>query len=73
MRGRPAVGIHDDLAPRETAVALGAANHEPARWVDQDLGVPLVVEAFGHDRLDHGLQHIALDLVLRPLLVLGAY
>src|SRR5215207_6055625 len=71
--GRSAVGVDDDLAPREPTVPLGPTGHEPSCRVDEDVGIRLVEELFGHNRFDHGLQKVALYLALHAVLVLGAY
>jgi hypothetical protein len=50
VRAGTAVGVHDDLAPGQAAVALRAANHEAAGGVDQVLGV--LQPFLGQHRLD---------------------
>jgi hypothetical protein len=57
------VGVDDDLAAGETAVALGAADGEQARGVHVVDG--LVVEVLGgHDNLDHLLLEVGGELLL---------
>jgi hypothetical protein len=59
-----AVGVHDDLAAGEAAVALRAADDEAARGVDQVLGVlqPFLgqhgLDDFFDDRLDEAGLHL---------------
>ena len=69
VRAPPAVGIHDDLAPRQTAVPRGAADLEPARRVDIVLRVrvqPLPAD----DGLDDVLLYVRAELFLRDLFVM---
>ena len=73
MGDRSAVGVDDDLTPRQATVALRAADDETPGRVDQDLGAVRVEELLGDGRLDDRLQEVGLDLVLRALLMLGAY
>ena len=64
VRGRAAVGVHDDLAAGEPAVALGAADLEGAGRVDQVLDVPLI-QILGQHRFDDLLDDGFLDLLVR--------
>ncbi len=67
MRSRAAVGIDNDLAPGQAAIAVRAADHEAAGRVDVDFflrGHP----AGGQAGFDNGQQH-ALDLALADALV----
>ncbi len=70
MRGRAAVGIDDDLAPGQAAVAVRPADDELAGRVHVELlvrDVPAGGEELGQQRAQHGL-----DLgLLEVLLVLG--
>jgi hypothetical protein len=56
MGGRTAIGVHDDLAPREARVAIGAADDELAGRVHPPLRV-LGDPALGQDLADIGLNH----------------
>ena len=65
MRAGAAVGVDDDLASRQTAVALGAAHHEASGGVHEEAGV---FEPFGgHHRTDDvfndGFDEFGLHLV----------
>ena len=65
VRAGAAVGVDDDLASRETAVALGAAHHEASGGVHEEAGV---FEPFGgHHRTDDvfndGFDEFGLHLV----------
>ena len=72
MTAHAAVGIHDDLAPGQAAVALGAADDETAGRVDEE--ARLVVEQVRGDHLlDQHLDDDAVDfLVLHVRRVLRA-
>jgi hypothetical protein len=71
MRAGAAVGVDDDLAPGEAAVALRAADDEAAGRVDQVLGVlqPFLGQHRLDDLLDHGLDEAGLHLGRRLALV----
>ena len=56
----PAVRIHDDLAPRETAVAGRSADHETSRRIDVVLC--LRIQILSAHRFDHVLPDIGADL-----------
>ncbi len=75
MTGHAAVGVDDDLASGEPAVADRPSDHELAGRVDQEVVEQLraVVEVGGQDRLDDALPQVGLDLALGvdPLGVLG--
>ena len=76
MAGHPAVRVDDDLAAGQAAVAHGAADHEPARGVDEQalLERPAVIHVgagLGDDGLDHVLPQVFLDQRLGPVPVLG--
>ena len=62
-----AVGVDDDLAPRQPAVAHRPADHEPSRRVDQEVlhELLLVVQIRRQDRQQHVLEQIGLDQRLR--------
>src|SRR5688572_23276518 len=71
VRRRAAVGVDDDLAAGETAVALGAADFELSGRIDQivDFSLYQVPRQY---RLDDLLDHRLLDLRVREApLVLG--
>src|SRR5690606_24921701 len=51
VRGRAAIGVDDDLAPGQAAVAVRPADHELAGRIDVPLGV-LVDEAIGQNLAD---------------------
>ena len=57
MAAHAAVGVDDDLAAGEAAVALGPADHEAAGGVDEVLGL-LVEQLGGDDRLDDLLEDV---------------
>src|SRR5437667_2921439 len=66
-----AVGVDDDLAAREPAIALGPPHHEAAGGVDEVLGLG-VQQARGDDRVDDLLQDVLADgLDLDQAAVLG--
>ena len=71
MGAGAAVGVHDDLAAGEAAVALWAANDEAARGVDQVLGVlqPFLGQHGLDDLFDDRFDEAGLHLVLRLALV----
>jgi len=58
----PAVGVHDDLAPGEAAVAVGAADLEAAGGVDVELDVVLPPVA------QHGLEDMLDDFLAEGVL-----
>jgi len=60
MTADTTVRVDDDLAARQAAVALRAADDEAPRRIDVVLGV-LVEQLLGNDRLDHLLQDVLLD------------
>ena len=62
MRRRTAVSIHDDLAPSQAAIAIGAANHEFARGVHVEFAIR-AHPAFGQNGFHNRAQH-ALDFGL---------
>src|SRR5699024_8883606 len=71
VAGVAAVGVHDDLAPGQAAVALGPADDEPPGGVDEVFGV-LVQQGGGDDGPDHLVHHIGPQPVhLDVLPVLG--
>ena len=72
MRGVTAIGIDDDLAAGETAVAIGAADDEIAGRVDQEVGRPLRHPALWQRGFDRGRDHV-LDQARRVLLVVAAF
>ena len=57
------VGINDDLAARQTSVAVRSANHELARWVDQvaHIGIEQALHAAGQ-LLFNARNQVALDV-----------
>ena len=63
-----AVGIDDDLAPGQPAVAHGAAHHKAAGRIDEIPGL-IVEQLRRHDRPDHVLQKVAANLFQRGLRV----
>ncbi len=67
MRSRAAVGIDNDLAPGQAAIAVRTTDHEAAGRVDIDFLLGRH-PAGGQARLDDGQQH-ALDLALADALV----
>ena len=71
MRGIAAIGVDDDLAAGEAAVAVGAADHEIAGRVDQEVGGLLRHPALRQRRLDRGRDHL-LDQAGRVLLAVAA-
>ena len=51
-----AIGVHNNLASRQTCIAVRATNHKGPRWVDPPFGVRC--EPFGrHDLADIGLNN----------------
>ena len=60
MAGGPAVGVDDDLAPGEAGVGVGAAEHELAGRVGQDL-VAVVGELGRHQRGDDVVAQVGLE------------
>ena len=56
MAPHTAVGIHDDLSPRQAAIALRTTNDETPGRVDEVLGV-VIAELSGDDRLNDVLLH----------------
>ncbi len=73
MVGRAAVGVDDDLAPGEAAVAVRAADHEAAGGVHQVAHLTLHQLGRQH-RLDDQLDHRLADLLLRHVrVVLGGH
>ena len=71
VRTHPAVGIDDDFAPGQPAVAVGTADDETAGGVDVVFGI-LVEQPRRDHLLDHLLDHIPLDPLVRGLgVVLG--
>ena len=72
MATHAAVGVDDDLASGETAVAVRAADHEVAGRVDVDL-VVVVGELLGDRRPDDLLDQVGSDhgVAVDALLVLG--
>ena len=73
VTGHAAVGVDDDLAPGQPAVAHRAADHEPTGGVDQEAAVQLalVVQVGRDDRGDHVLPQVLANVGLRALFVLG--
>ena len=63
MTGGAAVGVDDDLAARQTAVAHRATDHELAGGVDDDYvgEVARLVHTLGQDGLHDVLKHVWLD------------
>ena len=60
MRGRSAIGVHDDLAAGQAGVAVGAADHELAGGVDVPVGVVgdlQVAQRLADERL-HDFAHL---------------
>jgi len=55
MRGRATIGIDDDLAPSQAAIAVGAADDETAGRVDVELGL------FAHPALGQDLEDMRAD------------
>ena len=72
VAGHAAVGVDDDLAAGEARVADGAADHEAAGRVDEEVlaQLPGVVELLRQDRLDDVLPEVVRDQRLGALLVL---
>src|SRR5579884_674442 len=62
VAGHAAIGIDDDLAAGQPGVAHGPADHKATGGVHVVLG-GAVEELGGHDRLDHVLADVALDLL----------
>ena len=63
MTSHATVGVNDDLAPGQTRVAHGAANHKSSRWIDVVFGI--FVEQVSRDsRLDDVLENIAAEFVI---------
>ena len=73
VAGHAAVGVDDDLAPGQAAVAHRAADHEAAGRVDQEAAPQLVgvIQLLGEDRHDDVLPEVVLDLSLGALGVLA--
>ena len=67
VRSGAAVGVDDDLAAGEAAVAHGAADDELAGGVDDRdvLELVHVVEVLRQDRLDHVLEQVGVDDALQ--------
>ena len=63
VRGRAAVGVHDDLAAGEPAVALGTADLEAAGRIDQEIDLALHI-TLGQHRLDDLFDDSFLDLIV---------
>ncbi len=71
--GCAAVGVDDDLAPGQAAVAVRTADHEAAGGVHQVAHVALH-QLLGQHRLDDQLDHRLADLLLRHVrVVLGGH
>ena len=71
VRGRAAVGVDDDLAAGEAAVAIGTADEELAGRVDvpdRVLADPALGQRLAHVRLDD-LAHLARRQILDDVLV----
>ena len=62
MASHAAVGVHDNLATRETCVAHRAANHKSSRRIDVVLGV--LVQPLGRE---HGLDYVLEDVCVQLL------
>src|SRR5204863_1307897 len=63
VTGHAAVGVDDDLAPGQAAVADGAADDEPAGRVDEEVleQLLLVEEVVRQDRQQDVLEEVGLD------------
>ena len=62
MRGRAAIGIHNNLAPGQPGIAIGTADHEFARRIDPPLGVcgdPAIGQNFANIGFDDSADVIA--------------
>ena len=69
VAGIAAVGVHDDLAPGQTRVARGAAQHKAAGRVDVYLGV-LLPEVLGNDLVNDLGENAVFQLPAADLLVM---
>ena len=67
-----AVGIDDDLAAGETAVAVRSADHEVARWIDEEIGGLLRHPALWQRRFHRARDHL-LDQSGRVFLAVAAF
>src|SRR3546814_19332641 len=65
MRSRAAIGVDNDLANRQTSVAIRPANFEKARGIDVNILVR------GHPALGTDVGHYNLGLIGQFLLPLG--
>ncbi len=63
MARHAAVGVHDDLAPRQAGVAHWPADGEAARRIDEELGVCIQHLRRNH-RSDDVLDHVGTNLLL---------
>ena len=58
MRSIAAVGVDDDLATSQAAVAVGTADHEIAGRIDQEVGCFLRHPTLRQRRLDRAGDHL---------------
>src|SRR3546814_17971371 len=65
MRSRAAIGVDNDLATRQTSVAIRPANFEKARGIDVNILVR------GHPALRKDVGHYSLGIIAQFLLPLG--
>src|SRR3546814_3925623 len=65
MRSRAAIGVDNDLATRQTSVAIRPANFEKARGIDVNILVR------GHPALRKDVGHYYLGIIAQFLLHLG--
>ena len=66
MTAIPAIGIHNDLAPRQAGIPRRATHNKAASRVDIKFGV--LVQPLGRDRcLDHMFHHVGANLFQRDI------
>ena len=71
MSGVAAVAVHNDLAARKAAVAVGAADDEPPVGLIKSLVFSSTMEA-GEHRIQHVFLYVGMDLLLAHVgIVLG--
>ena len=63
MARHTAIGVHDQLPPGQSAVAVRSANNKPAGWVYEKFGV-LISHTFRDHSVKHMLFNILMDLLL---------